>query len=100
MRQKRKRQRRPFSYHAHILGNGLPRMPCSLVDISDSGARLAVRLPENHSSEFFLLLSSDGAVRRWCKVAWRSETEVGVFFTPAPPKPPSSVQPAEADVCD
>ncbi len=40
------------------------------------------RLPEPDGvpDEFILALSSDGAARRRCRVAWRTENQIGVEF--------------------
>jgi hypothetical protein len=50
---------------------------CLLIDVSDSGAQLAIESPCPSTEEFFLLLSSVGvpAFRR-CKRAYR----IGVWF--------------------
>jgi hypothetical protein len=74
------------------------RVPCSIWDISDHGARLAAPHPETLPSTFTLLLNSDGTSTKYCRVAWRSNTHVGVQFvdasfgeTCAPPlRPPAA----------
>jgi PilZ domain len=62
--------------------DGTPTKACEIVDISDGGARLRPLLcaPQTLPQEFTLVLSACGKVRRSCRVAWRSRTEVGVQF--------------------
>jgi hypothetical protein len=90
---KRKNPRRAVTYPAFIeLGDGLPARPCVLRDASQGGAHLAVADPKDLPDEFILALSSDGAARRRCRVAWRTESEVGVEFVKElkasrPPRP-------------
>jgi len=55
---------------------------CSLADVSALGARLSVDRPAMLPDEFMLVLRKD--LRRWCRIKWRSETEVGVEFIAMP----------------
>jgi hypothetical protein len=57
---------------------------CTLLDISDSGARLALPASTEVPDEFVLLLSANGKARRRCRVAWRgNRDQIGVqFVTP------------------
>jgi len=79
--EKRKNLRRSIAYPAYIdLGNGLPTIECTLCDASQEGALLGVANPDSVPNEFILALSSDGAARRRCRVAWRTKDQVGVEF--------------------
>ena len=79
--EKRKNLRRSIAYPAFIdRGNGSPTIECTLCDASQEGALLAVANPDNVPNEFILALSSDGAARRRCRVAWRTQDQVGVEF--------------------
>ena len=79
--EKRKNFRRSITYPAFIdLGDGSPAIECTLCDASQEGALLAVVEPDSVPDEFILTLSSDGAVRRRCRVAWRTENQIGVEF--------------------
>ena len=55
---------------------------CTLLDISQSGARLystdAATLPR----EFILVLRDD--IRKWCRVVRRAKNDIGVKFIEAP----------------
>ena len=79
--EKRKNLRRSITYPAFIdLGDGSPPRECTFCDASQEGAQLAVADPKSVPDEFILVLSSGGAARRRCRVAWRTENEVGVEF--------------------
>jgi NAD(P)-dependent dehydrogenase (short-subunit alcohol dehydrogenase family) len=62
------------------LGDGSPAIECTLCDASQEGALLAVAEPDGVPDEFILALTSGGAARRRCRVAWRTENQIGVEF--------------------
>jgi hypothetical protein len=66
-------------------GDGLPMHDCIVRDISANGAKLGIitSTPNALPHEFTLLLSSDGRVEHRCRVAWRSDENVGVRFLAA-----------------
>jgi hypothetical protein len=72
--------------HAHIVNlmgvDGTWRRSCVLLDISDTGAKLAVEGPVNvlQAREFFLLLSSTGLAFRRCELVWIDGDQAGVRF--------------------
>ena len=55
---------------------------CSLVDVSETGAKLIVRDPASLPDEFLLRLQPD--LRKWCRVVWRGTEQVGIEFISAP----------------
>jgi hypothetical protein len=59
--------------------------PGTMLDLSQGGVRLKVRQPGNLPEQFLLRLA--GGVRRWSRIAWRSDTEIGVEFLAAPQEP-------------
>jgi PilZ domain len=70
-------------YSAHMMAiDGTWRRACSLLDISEDGAKIAVEgtVGELHLKEFFLLLSSTGLAYRRCELAWVNGEEIGVNF--------------------
>ncbi len=76
----RKHKRKTFVLDAVInLADGSKPRPCTVVDISQGGACLAVD-PLPLPDKFTLLLSSSGNVRRECLLKWRRDGEVGVQF--------------------
>ena len=54
--------------------------PCTLANVSASGAKLTLKTPVEVPDTFTLVLSKGGAVRRQCEVVWRTEKEIGVQF--------------------
>ena len=76
----RKKPRRQLRYRARILlsKKGQPR-PCSIEDISESGARIVLQKAEELPKRFLLLLASRGGARL-CRAVWRDELMIGVEF--------------------
>ena len=59
------------------------QLPCTVRDISETGARLHVENGDHIPDVFRLNLEHEGFSIE-CIVVWRSETEVGVIFEAAP----------------
>jgi hypothetical protein len=97
---KRKAVRRPVRYTAWIAREGKGLLGCVLSDISATGARIDVSDAESLPDDFMLFLSSRGAARRRCHVAWRKPGQLGVKFQSAPPRRAKPVAPALADFED
>ncbi|MEW6452432.1 MAG: PilZ domain-containing protein [Pseudomonadota bacterium] len=81
---RRKTERRDIALDVHVE----IQAACSLSDVSETGARLTVRHPTCLPDEFQLVFNRE--LRRWCRVKWRSETQVGVEFIAAPAHDPSA----------
>jgi hypothetical protein len=80
----RKNPRRQFHYTARIMADkNTPLIACSISDISESGARLALEVDGELPDTFILLLTPNGGARRHCRVVWRDGTSVGVEFPEA-----------------
>ena len=62
--------------------DGTWRRPCTMEDVSETGARLTVQGPIEglNLKEFFLLLSTIGKAYRRCQLAWVNNDQVGVLF--------------------
>ncbi|MFP5455275.1 MAG: PilZ domain-containing protein [Alphaproteobacteria bacterium] len=62
--------------------DGTWQRPCTMLDISDNGARLRVKdsIEGLNLKEFFLLLSSTGLAFRRCELARVNGDEIGVKF--------------------
>jgi PilZ domain len=86
IKDKRKSRRQPMRYSAWVALTPDERHGCVLFDVSDSGARIELQdsaiLPEH----FLLLLSANGAARRYCHVVWRQPNQVGVKFEASLPE--------------
>jgi hypothetical protein len=63
-----------------VPGGGLPTRECTVIDISDTGAKLAVDAPHEIPDDFTILLSAHGHPYRRCHLVWRSAAHVGVAF--------------------
>lgn len=97
---KRKTVRRSIRYPGLIeLGNDQPAIQCTLCDASQEGAQLFVDNPAQVPDRFTLILGYDGTARRFCRVVWRTESQVGVEFMkpPAAAKQRTPVQAVESD---
>ena len=75
----RKSARRNVRYPARIDAIDGSALSCTLVDISQTGARLIATGTDQIPGEFTLLLG--GAVRK-CRVVWQNEPHLGVQFLP------------------
>lgn len=76
----RKHARKPFHWRAAIITGTEPPRPCTVSDVSESGARLKVDKPDQLPEKFYLLLTTSGKTRRLCRVVWRSKKDAGVKF--------------------
>lgn len=55
---------------------------CLMSNMSQTGVCLTTNNPGALPEEFMLLLKDN--LKRWCRVQWRSQTQVGVKFAPTP----------------
>ena len=62
--------------------DGTWRRPCTMLDASETGARLTLEssIKGLNLKEFFLVLSSTGVAFRHCEVAWINGDQIGVTF--------------------
>ena len=72
--------RRTVFIKALMLREARSDLPCTLVDISDTGARLIVEDSKDVPERFTIVMSEQGVPRRQCRLIWRGESEVGVTF--------------------
>jgi hypothetical protein len=84
-REARREQRKQKRTHRRqaawvVLDGGVAKTPCVLWDISEGGARIAAAHGNALPDEFGLFLNRDGKSRRFCKVAWRRGSQLGVRF--------------------
>jgi hypothetical protein len=77
---KRKARRQPLRYTAWVALTAEQRHGCVVSDVSDTGARIDVQDSKIIPDSFVLMLTSNGAARRYCRVVWRKPTQVGVKF--------------------
>jgi hypothetical protein len=78
---RRSGRRQDLRYAARIesLVDGA-EFPCTLIDISQTGARLAMRDPAAAPDEFLLRLALGRQALRHCAVVWRDGSSLGVRF--------------------
>jgi hypothetical protein len=79
-KEKRQARRQPLRYTAWVALAVDQRYGCVVSDVSDTGARIDVQDSKTIPDHFVLMLSSNGAARRFCRVVWRKPTQVGVKF--------------------
>jgi hypothetical protein len=71
------------AYGAQMMAiDGTWRRPCTIEDISDTGAQLGIEgtIDGLALKEFFLVLSSTGQAFRRCELAWVNGDKLGVIF--------------------
>jgi hypothetical protein len=84
--EKRKGLRRPVGQPVAILrSDGSFVCECTLRDVSDGGARIALTVKPGTAvpdiaPEFILSLTRRGNLIRYCETIWRRENEIGVRF--------------------
>jgi PilZ domain len=82
----RRRPRKQLNVPAWIdVGNDARLQRCTVVDASESGARLAVEDIECLPDKFNLTLSRRGQPQQRCNIVWRRDDEVGIEFIASPP---------------
>ena len=78
---RRKATRRTIGYRARIIASdGAWERDCRVIDVSQTGAKLAIDQGDELPKEFVLALSARGAATRNCHVVWTTEREIGVKF--------------------
>jgi PilZ domain len=80
IKEKRQARRQPLRYTAWVALRAEQRHGYVVSDISDTGARIDVQDSKTIPDHFVLMLSSNGAARRFCRVTWRKPSQVGVKF--------------------
>lgn len=80
IKEKRVARRQPLRYTAWIALGPNQRHGCVVSDVSDTGARIDVQDSSILPDHFVLMLTSNGAARRYCRVMWRKPNQVGVKF--------------------
>jgi len=80
MKEKRSARRQPMRYSAWVAPTPKHRFGCLVSDVSQTGARIDMSDAKEVPDTFVLLLSSNGAARRFCRVVWRKPQQIGVKF--------------------
>jgi hypothetical protein len=56
-------------------------LSCTVLDVSEGGGRIRLDAPAILPDHFTLVLTSNGRVRRACRVIWRHDIYLGVAFS-------------------
>jgi hypothetical protein len=79
--EQRRSAREQVSFPAWIeLGQRTQRRDCTVLDVSDGGARVWVPAAATLPREFWLVFSKDGALRRHCRLVWRADEQIGLRY--------------------
>lgn len=78
--ERRTNYRQPVRRPGRISLGGDDTVPCSICDLSHTGAKLEIPSARSVGNSFELRDVMTGAVRR-CSVAWRDHLSIGVRFT-------------------
>ena len=62
------------------VGNSALLERCTLIDLSEKGARLVVGDISHLTDHFYLYLTGVGRVPQRCRILWRRDHQVGVEF--------------------
>ena len=84
MQDKRATPRREIERSARIELNDGSMVNCTLSDVSQTGARIAVDDAARVPDEFTLVLRDD--LRRRCRAIRRDENSLGIMFVAIPPQ--------------
>jgi PilZ domain len=76
--EQRRQPRQPVHIAAKINVGSLRE--CLVLDISSSGARVAVKAPKDIPDRIAICMTKRGFPTHLCRVIWRSDCEIGVEF--------------------
>jgi hypothetical protein len=69
-------------------------IPCMLLDVSNTGARVKIDPATELPTDFILILSRDKRLNRRCRMIWRDEGMVGASFSSSRSMPTATSRPA------
>jgi PilZ domain len=80
---KRVRIRRTLKLRALLVRyDQKPSQACTLLDISETGARIALQDVSDLPQHFWIELTERGVPKRYCRLVWKGDTDIGVCFEP------------------
>jgi hypothetical protein len=62
------------------VGDGSQPRHCDVLNVSEGGARIMVSSQDKLPTEFWLAVSKDRTRRRYCRMVWRSDTQIGLAY--------------------
>ena len=84
--ERRLHPRRATLIPAFLVGGPHAGLSCTIVDISDYGARLVIEGAHDLPDHFTIALTPSGFPQRACRLIWRSDSQVGVAFETVKPE--------------
>jgi hypothetical protein len=96
-KEKRRMRRQPLRHSAWVAPTPQQRFDCVVSDVSETGARIEINDGASVPDCFVLLLSSNGAARRFCRVVWRKPHQLGVKFEASFAAAANPARPSPAD---
>ena len=84
--ERRLHPRRATLIPAFVVDGPQPGLSCTIVDISDYGARLLIEGAHDLPDHFTIALTPSGFPQRACRLVWHSDSQVGVAFESVKPK--------------
>lgn len=78
-------QRRSMRQHVQFpawvdIGDGAPPHDCTVLDVSDDGARIMLASSLRLPTVFHLVYSNQATRRRRCRLVWRLDDQIGVNY--------------------
>lgn len=83
---RRQESRQPVFRHGRIVLSGGGTADCTIIDVSESGARIQLDGAKNIPELVTLKIIATGAARR-ARVMWRTENQAGLAFVVEPNRP-------------
>jgi PilZ domain len=79
--ERRRSVREQVQFQALIeFGGGSRPLNCTVMDVSEGGARIKVASPAQLPKDFWLVLTKDRMKRRQCQMVWHSKSQIGVKY--------------------
>jgi hypothetical protein len=63
-----------------VRNDAKPSRGCTLLDISETGARIALQNTSDLPELFTIEFTASGKPKRICRLVWKSDTDIGVAF--------------------
>ena len=79
--ERRQSVREQVQFQALIeFGGGSRPLNCTVMDVSEGGARIKVASPAQLPKDFWLVLTKDRMKRRQCQMVWHSKSQIGIKY--------------------
>jgi hypothetical protein len=79
--EQRRSIREPVNFPAWISRSpGGSPIPCIILDVSEHGARIEISQMIEVPESFYLILARTGSRKRLCRIAWRTDDQIGICY--------------------